>query len=60
MYSSRRSRDLDKSNKYGQMEDLTNNNYSDIKLYSIFHIEYMAIEFITDKKEPTITSPNRH
>ena len=60
MYSSRRSRDLDKSNKYGQMEDLTNNNYSDIKLYSIFHIEYKAIEFITDKKEPTITSSNRH
>ncbi len=31
-------------------EILTNDNYSDIKLYSIFHIEYKAIEFITNKK----------
>ena len=36
------------------MEELTNDNYSDIKLYSIFHIEYKAIRFITNKKEPAI------
>ena len=40
-------------------EILTNDNYSDIKLYIIFHIEYMVIEFITSKKEPTITFPIR-
>ena len=39
------------------MQELTNDNYFDIKLYSIFHIEYNAIEFSTDKKEPTITFP---
>ena len=31
-----------------------NDNYSDIKLYIIFHIEYKTIEFITNKKELTI------
>ncbi len=36
------------------MQELTNDNYSDIKLYSIFRIEYKAIEFNTNKKEPTI------
>ena len=40
-------------------EILTNDNYSDIKLYIIFHIEYKVIEFITNKKEPTITFPIR-
>ena len=30
-------------------EELTNDNYSDIKLYSIFHIEYNAIEYNTNK-----------
>ena len=52
--SFRRSRDLDKSNKFGQMQELTNDNYSEIKLCSIFRIEYKAIEFSTNKKEPTI------
>ena len=28
--------------------------YSDIKLHSIFHMEYKAIEFITNKKESTM------
>ena len=32
---------------------------TDIKLYIIFHIEYKVIEFITNKKEPTITFPIR-
>ena len=48
-HSFRRSRELDKSNKFGQMQELTNNNYSEIKLYSIFHIEYKALEFSTNK-----------
>ena len=39
------------------MQALTNDNYSEIKLYSVFHIEYKAIEFSTNKKEPTITFP---
>ena len=42
------------------MQELTNDNYSDITLYSIFHIEYGVIKFITNKKEPTITFPIRH
>ena len=36
------------------MQALTNDNYSEIKSYSVFHIEYKAIEFSTNKKEPTI------
>ena len=37
------------------MQALTNDNYSEIKLYSVFHNEYKAIEFSsTNKKEPTI------
>ena len=51
-------RDLDKSNKFGQFQELTKDNYSDIKLYSIFHIEYKAIEFVTNKKK--ITCLSRH
>ena len=46
MSSFRLSHGLGNSNKVGQMQELTNDNYSDIKLYSIFHIEYKAIEFI--------------
>ena len=52
--SFRRSRDLDKSNTFRQMQELTN-DYSVIKLHNIFHIAYKAIEFSTNKKEPTIT-----
>ena len=52
-----RSRDLDKSNKFGHMHELTNDNYSEIKLCSIFRIEYKTIEFSINKKEPTITFP---
>ena len=32
------------------MQELTNDNYSDIKLYSIFDIEYKVTEFNTNKK----------
>ena len=39
-----------KSNKFGQMQELTNENYSEIKLCSIFRIEYKAIGFSTNKK----------
>ena len=55
--SFRRSRDLDKSNTFGQMQELTNDYYSEIKLHNIFHIAYKAIEFSTNKKEPTISFP---
>ena len=55
--SFRRSRDLDKSNKFRQMQESTNDYYSEIKLHNIFHIAYKAIEFSTNKKEPTITFP---
>ena len=40
--SFRRSRDLDKSNTFGQMQELTNDYYSEIKLHNIFHVAYMA------------------
>ena len=56
-HSFRRSRDLDKSNTFGQMKELTNDYYSEIMLHNIFHIAYKAIEFITNKKEPTISFP---
>ena len=58
--SFRRSRDLDKSNKFGQMQELTNDNYSEIKLYSIFHIEYKVVEFSTNIKRTKnyIPDPN--
>ena len=39
------------------MQELTNDDYPDIKLYSIFHIEYKDIEFITNKKEPKMACP---
>ena len=51
---------LGRSNKSGQMQKLTNDNYCDVKLYSIFHTEYKDIEFITIKKEPKNTSPICH
>ena len=51
------SRDLDKSNKFRQMQELTNDYYSEIKLHNIFHIAYKAIEFSTNKKLPTTTFP---
>ena len=37
------------------MQELTNGYYSEIKLHNILHIAYEAIEFSTNKKEPTIT-----
>ena len=58
--SFRRSRDLDKSNTFGQMKELTNDYYSEIKLHNIFHIAYKAIEFSTNKKRTNsfIPDPN--
>ena len=53
--SLRLSRDLDKSNHFRQMQELTNDYYSVIKLHNIIHIAYKAMEFSTNKKEPTIT-----
>ena len=34
------------------MQELTNDNYSEIKLFSIFHIEYKVIEFSAKKQKP--------
>ena len=48
-------RDLDKSNNFRQMQELTNDYYSVIKLHNIIYIAYKAIEFSTNKKKPTIT-----
>ncbi len=39
------------------MQELTNDNYSEIKLCSMLRIEYEAIEFGANKKEPTLTFP---
>ena len=47
-------------NKFGQMQELRNDNYSEIKLYSIFHMGYKVNEFSTNKKEPTITSRSQN
>ena len=41
------------SNKFRQMQELTNDYYSEIKLHNIFHIAYKAIAFSTNKKEAT-------
>ena len=54
--SFRRRRGEGRSNKFGQMQELINDTYSD----SIFRIEYKDIECITNKKESTITCPIRH
>ena len=58
--SFRRSCDLDKSDTFGQMKEVTNEYYSEIKLLNIFHIEYKAIEFSTNKKRTNnfIPDPN--
>ena len=50
MSSFRLSRCLGNANKFGQIQELINDNYSDIKLYSNFHIEYKAIAFIANTK----------
>ena len=52
-----RSRDLDKSNKFGQMQELTNDNYSEIKLCSIFRIEYKAISLCSVETFYVLTYP---
>ena len=54
--SFRRSRDLDKSNKFRQMPELTNVYYSEIKIHNIFHIAYKAIEFSTNKNNKQLHS----
>ena len=43
------------------MQELTNDKYSHIMLFSIFHIEqYKDIEFMTNKNESTITCLLHH
>ena len=46
-----------KSNKFGQMQELTNDNYSEIKLYGIFHIEYKAIGLLIKKNQQLHSRP---
>ena len=41
-------------------KELINDHYSDIKLYSNFHIEYKAIACIANEEEPPITWLSRH
>ena len=42
------------------IQELTNDNYSEIKLYSIFHIEYKAIEFSTTVEPLLYDHPQNH
>ena len=55
--SFRRSRDLDKSNKFGQMQELTNGNYSEIKLcrpyiaYSVLNIRPLNLVLIKNNHQ---------
>ena len=42
------------------LQTSSNDNYTDIKLYCPFHIEYKDTELITIKKAPTITCPIRY
>ena len=58
--SFRRARDLDKSNHFRQIQELTNDYYSEIKLHNIFHIAYKAIEFCTNKKNQQLHSRSQH
>ena len=58
--SFRRSHDLDKSNKFRQMQELTNDYYSESKLHNILHIAYKAIEFSTNKKNQQLHSRSQY
>ena len=49
-----------RSVQFGQMQELTNDKYSDVRLYRIFHIQYKDIEIVTNKTEPRITCPICH
>ena len=42
------------------MQELTNVNYSETKLYSIFHIAYKVIEFSTNKKNHQLHSRSQY
>ena len=55
--SFRRSRDLDKSNTFGQMKELTNDYYSEIKLHNIRPLNLVLIKnnFIPDPNIGTTT-----
>ena len=54
--SFRRSRDLDKSITFRQMQELTNDYYSVIKLHYIFHIAYKTIAFSINKNNQQLHS----
>ena len=49
--SFRRSRDLDKSNKFRQMQELTNDYYSEIKLHNILHIRPLNLVLIKKNQQ---------
>ena len=47
-------------NKFGQMQELTNDNYFYITLYSKFHIDVRTSNLLLNKKAPSITCPTRY
>ena len=49
--SFRRSRDLDKSNKFRQMQESTNDYYSVIKLHNILHIRPLNLVLIKKNQQ---------
>ena len=57
-HSFRRSRVLDKSNKFVQMDELTSDNYSEIKLHNILHIRPLNLVLI--KKHQQLHSRSQY
>ena len=58
--SFRRSRDLDKSNKFRPMQELTNDYYSEIKLHNIFRIAYRPLTLVLIKKNQQLHSRSQY
>ena len=58
--SLRRSRDLDKSNNFRQMQELTNDFYSVIVLHNIFHIAYRPLNLVLIKKNQQLHSGSQY
>ena len=58
--SLRRSRDLDKSNNFRQMQELTNDYYPVIKLHNIFHIAYKPLNLVLLKKNQQLHSGSQY
>ena len=59
--SFRQSRYLDKSNKFGHMQELTNDNYSEIKLYIAYSIlNIRPLNFVLIKKNQQLHSRSQY